>query len=296
MGIKVIFETDFKDLILLKRGKVRDIYDLGKHLLIISTDRLSAFDVVFNEAIPYKGVVLNKLSEFWFAKTSQILENHFVNSEIVKHYPDLQIYSEELKQRAMLVKKAEIIPFECIVRGYLMGSAYEDYKRRGKVGSVKLMEGLELGSKLKEPIFTPSTKEDLGHDRNISYEEFEEALGSKKASFIKEISIKLFKYASNYSLEKGIIIADTKFEFGEIGGRTILVDEIFTPDSSRFLFKEDYERGVINRSLDKQFVRDYLNRIGWNREPPPPHLSEEVIEETSKRYLEIYNLITGLTL
>lgn len=293
MKSKVIYETNFADLRLIKRGKVRDIYDLGEHLLVVSTDRLSAFDVVFNEPIPYKGIVLNKLSEFWFSKTSQIIGNHFISSQVTFYYPNLKKYEKEFDDRAMIVKKAKVIPFECIVRGYLMGSAYDEYKREGKVCSYKLEEGLKLGAKLSKPLFTPSTKEEGKHDRNISFEELKNTIGVEKTDTISRISLDLFEFASLYAISKGIIIADTKFEFGEVEDRIILIDEIFTPDSSRFLLKDDYDKGVIDRSLDKQFVRDYLLTIGWNKEPPPPPLTDDVVKETSKRYLEIYKLLTG---
>lgn len=290
---KAIYETNFKDLKLLKRGKVRDIYDLGKYLLLISTDRLSAFDVVFREPIPNKGIVLNKLSEFWFKKTSNIARNHFISSEVSHYYPQLNKYEEDLKNRSMVVEKTKVIPFEFIVRGHLMGSAYEEYKKDYKVGSYKLEKGLKYGDKLPKPLFTPSTKEEGKHDRNISYEELKDLIGYAKAEEISKVSLSLYEYAYNYALDRGIIIADTKFEFGEIGNEIILIDEIFTPDSSRFILKYDFDRGIVDKSLDKQFVRDYLLSIGWNKEPPPPSLPKEVIEETSKRYLQIYEILTG---
>lgn len=290
---KVIYETNLSGVKLLKRGKVRDIYDLGKHLLLISTDRLSAFDVVFREPIPNKGIVLNKLSEFWFKKTSNIVRNHFISTEVSHYYPELMKYEEELNNRSMIVEKTHVIPFEFIVRGHLMGSAYEEYKKDCKVGSYKLEKGLKYGDKLPKPLFTPSTKEEGKHDRNISYEELKDLIGYAKAEEISKISLNLYEFAYDYALDRGIIIADTKFEFGEIGNEIILIDEIFTPDSSRFILKDDFDKGTVDKSLDKQFIRDYLTSIGWNKEPPPPSLPKEVIEETSKRYLQIYEILTG---
>jgi len=290
---KVIYETNLMDIKLLKRGKVRDIYDLGKHLLLISTDRLSAFDVVFREPIPNKGIVLNKLSEFWFNKTSELVRNHFISTLVSNHYPELMKYEEELKNRSMIVEKTKVIPFEFIVRGHLMGSAYEEYKNDCKVGSYMLEKGLKYGDKLPKPLFTPSTKEEGKHDRNITYEELKDLIGEAKAEKFSKISLNLYEFAYNYALNRGIIIADTKFEFGEIENEIILIDEIFTPDSSRFILKDDFDKGRVDKSLDKQFVRDYLTSIGWNKEPPPPSLPKDVIEETSQRYLKIYELLTG---
>lgn len=292
MGVKIVNKINLPKLKLLKSGKVREIYDLGENILIVSTDRVSAFDVVFNNPIPYKGPVVNKLSEFWFKKTNQIIKNHYVDIDFLSFNNDLKEYSDELELRSMIAKKGRIIPFECIVRGYLMGSAYESYINTKSVSDIYLGEGLKKGSKLPNILFTPSTKEDSGHDINVAYVELENRIGSDYAKTLKEKSIELFEYATEYALEKGLILIDTKFEFAEIDNEIILADEIFTPDSSRFILKSDYEKGMIDLSLDKQYIRNYLIDIKWNKEPPPPELPIEIIEETSKKYLEIYKLFT----
>ena len=292
MDVKIVDKIYLPKLKLLKRGKVREIYDLGENILIISTDRISAFDVVFNNPIPYKGSVVNKLSEFWFKKTDQIIKNHFIDVDILSFNDDLKEYTEELKLRSMIAKKGRIIPFECIVRGYLMGSAFESYLKTKSVSDVYLGEGLRKGSKLPFVLFTPSTKEDTGHDVNVTYQELENKIGRDNAKTLKEKSIELFNYASLFALEKELILIDTKFEFAEINGEIVLADEIFTPDSSRFILKSDYDKGMIDLSLDKQYIRNYLIEIKWNKEPPPPNLPLNIIIETSKRYLEIYKLFT----
>jgi phosphoribosylaminoimidazole-succinocarboxamide synthase len=292
MNLKIVKNPIFPKLKHYKSGKVREVYDLGENILILSTDRISAFDVILNNPIPYKGPVINKLSEFWFTKTSHIIKNHFITADFLSIYRDLLEYYEDLKCRAMIVKKGNVIPFECIVRGYLMGSAYESYLKTKSISDISLGDGFVKGSKLPFVLFTPSTKEDSGHDRNVNYAEFENTLGKEKAKFLKDKSIELFEFVSNCALKKGLILIDTKFEFVEINGELILADEIFTPDSSRFILKEDYDKGCIDLSLDKQYVRNYLLSINWDKTPPSPDLPESVIQETSKRYLEIYKLIT----
>jgi len=293
MKIELVTSTNLENCQLFMRGKVRDVYDLGKHYLIISTDRLSAFDVVFREAIPYKGIVLNQLSEFWFQKTKGIIENHFVSTDVIKQYPDLLPDQNLLSHRSMLVKKAKPMAFEFIVRGYLMGSAFEQYKKDGTIAGKKYTHGLILGSKFKEPLFTPSTKENVGHDVNISFETLVNQIGAEKAIFIKDTSLKLFSEASNHAHKNGILIADTKLEFGETEEGIMLIDEIFTPDSSRFILKADYDIGYSDRTFDKQFVRNFLTDSGWNKEPPPPSLPDDIVQKTSQRYLEAYKLLTG---
>jgi len=292
MRNQLIETTQLGKIDLIARGKVRDVYDLGKHYLIISTDRLSAFDVVFREAIPYKGIVLNKLSEFWFQKTAEIMENHFVSTDVLTFYPNLKPYEDLIADRSMLVKKAKPLSFEFIVRGYLMGSAFEQYKRDYTIAGQTFPHGLVMGSKFTTPLFTPSTKESTGHDVNISMEDLKDAIGEEKAQWLQEKSLMIFEEASQHAIKHGILIADTKFEFGETKDGLMLIDEIFTPDSSRFILQTDYELGYCDRSMDKQFVRNFLTDMGWNKEPPPPSLPPDIVQKTSQRYLEAYRLLT----
>ncbi len=290
--VSILKETHL-DLPLIKRGKVRDIYEIDGSYLIVTTDRISAFDVVFKEPIPFKGIVLNKLSHFWFSKTEDIIENHIISQEVPEK---LSSYKDILEGRVSLVKKADPIPVEAIVRGYLAGSAYKEYRVSGKVCGISLPSGLSLGSKLPEPIFTPSTKEEIGkHDVNITFDEMKERIGEDLSHKIKEISIKIYSKAHDLLLKKGIILADTKFEFGFIDGRLALIDEVLTPDSSRFWKMDDYKKGILV-DMDKQFLRDFLEDCGWDKNPPPPDLPDWVIEETSRRYREIYRIVTGRNL
>ncbi len=275
------------------KGKVRDIYDFGDRLVLVATDRISAYDSVLPDDIPKKGEVLTTLSVFWFNKTQDIIKNHLISASTFDFPIELKAQEEHLKGRSMLVKKTRVYPVECIVRGYLSGSAFSEYKAKGTVSGIKLPAGLVESDELAEPIFTPSTKAESGHDENITFEEMKEIIGEELAIRLKEASLALYKFAADFAEARGIIIADTKFEFGELDGEPILIDEIFTPDSSRFWDKEDYEPGRSQKSFDKQFVRDYLDEIGWDHEPPAPHLSQEVIEETSKKYLEAYKRLTG---
>ena len=279
---------------LANRGKVRDLYDLGEQLLIISTDRISAFDVVLPNGIPYKGQILTGLSEFWFDYTKSIVDNHIITTD-VSQYPDaLQTDAEVLKGRSMLVRKANRIDVECVVRGYIAGSAWSEYKQDGTVCGEKLPAGLVESERLPELIFTPSTKAEQGeHDENISIAEMEEAIGKELSEKIIQTSFALFEAASEHAEKSGIILCDTKFEFGQIDGQLILIDEVFTPDSSRFWPKDEYKPGSSPPSFDKQYVRDYLSDIGWNKEPPVPELPAEVIRQTSEKYLEAYRLIVG---
>ena len=280
--------------VLTNRGKVRDLYDLGDQLLIISTDRISAFDVVLPNGIPYKGQILTGLSEFWFDYTKPIVDNHIITTD-VSQYPDvLQADTEALKGRSMLVRKANRIDIECVVRGYIAGSAWSEYKANGTVCGEKLPAGLTESERLPEPIFTPATKAEQGeHDENISIAEMEERIGKELSKKIIQTSFALFEAASEYAEKSGIILCDTKFEFGQIDGQLILIDEVFTPDSSRFWPKDEYKPGSSPPSFDKQYVRDYLSDIGWNKEPPAPELPAEVIRQTSEKYLEAYRLIVG---
>lgn len=287
-------ETNFENLKLIKRGKVRDIYDLGEYLLIVSTDRISAFDVVMNDGIPFKGIVLTKLSEFWFRFTNEIIDNHLITTDVEKFPEECNPYREILKNRSMLVKKTEVIPIECVVRGYLSGSGWEEYQKSKSVCGIKLPDGLVQSSKLPYPIFTPATKEEVGkHDINITEEEAKKIAGDKVIEFVKEKSIQIYKACYEYAFTRGIIIADTKMEFGKINDKIILIDELLTPDSSRFWPVETYKAGQSQESLDKQFLRDYLIKIGFNRQPPAPKLPDEIIQKTSEKYLEIYERLTG---
>ena len=293
MANRVITQTDFSGLKLLKRGKVRDIYELDEYYLIVSTDRLSAFDVIMNEGIPYKGIVLNKISKFWFDFTKDIIENHIVSFDVENYPAECKPYSEDLRDRSMLVKKAELIPIECIVRGYITGSGLVDYKKTGSICGIKLPEGLVESEKLPQPIFTPSTKAEIGlHDENISEEQAASIIGKDALNEIKNATIQVYSKASEFALSKGIIIADTKMEFGIYQDEVIIVDELLTPDSSRFWPVESYEKGRAQQSFDKQFVRDYLLSIKFNKQPPPPELPVDIINKTSEKYLEIYSRLT----
>ncbi len=272
----------------LHRGKVRDTYEYKGNRLIISTDRVSAFDSVFKEGIPKKGEVLNKLSAFWFRKTEHIIENHFITDAMPGEL-------KAMDGRAMIAKSANVIRMEAVVRGYLTGSGWKEYREKGTLAGIKLPGGLKNGSRLPEPVFTPSTKAETGHDINISVEEAERMFGKEDVDYIKQKAIALYKFAHEYLLPRGLVLADTKFEFGKVGDEIILVDEALTPDSSRYWLKEQYDKGILE-SMDKQFLRDYLEKSGWNKEPPAPSLSEEIVDKTSERYLMAYRMITGATL
>lgn len=289
-----ITKTNFENLKFYKSGKVRDIYDLGEYYLIVSTDRLSAFDVVMNEGIPHKGEVLNLISAFWFNFTKDIIDNHLITINVDDFPEECQPYKEILRNRSMLVKKAELIPIECIVRGYITGSGWNDYKKTGSICGIKLPDGLVESEKLPEPIFTPSTKAKIGlHDENIDEQQAISIVGENTFNYLKEKSIEIYKKASEYALQKGIIIADTKMEFGYYDGKIILIDELLTPDSSRFWPLEEYEKGKPQNSFDKQYVRDYLLSINFNKKPPAPPLPEDVILNTSKKYQEALYKLTG---
>jgi phosphoribosylaminoimidazole-succinocarboxamide synthase len=286
-------EISIPELTLYKKGKVRDVYEVEDKLLIVASDRISAFDYVLPSLVPDKGKILTQLSKFWFDYTALVCPNHLLTAEINEFPPFLQKYSKILEKRSMLVKKTEVVPVECVVRGYLAGSGWKDYRDTGRISGVKLPPGLKDADHLEQLIFTPATKAQEGHDKNISFKEMQKLVGSQLAQKIKRISIKLYQKASFHALKKGIIIADTKFEFGLQNGEILLVDEIFTPDSSRFWPLASYSPGKPQPSLDKQFVRDYLESTSWDKKSPPPPLPESVIRQTAGRYFEIYRLLTG---
>jgi phosphoribosylaminoimidazole-succinocarboxamide synthase len=288
-----MIENESIDFPLFHRGKVRDVYDLDQQLLIVATDRISAFDYVLPTIVPDKGKILHKLSMFWFDFTQSIVPNHIITGDF-EQFPVRLKKSPYLKDRSMLVKKTKRVDIECVVRGYLAGSGWKEYQKSGTVCGIKLPEGLKESSKLPQPIFTPSSKEEGGkHDENISFEETVRRIGKDLAEQIQSISLALYTKVSNYAETKGIILADTKFEFGLMDGKVILIDEIFTPDSSRFWEKEKYREGASQDSLDKQFVRDYLESIAWNKQPPVPSLPAEVVKKTREKYLDAYRRLTG---
>lgn len=286
-------ETNIPELPAPKRGKVRDIYDLGDRLLIVVSDRVSAFDVVLPTGIPDKGKVLNQLSLFWFDHMEDVVKNHVLEWD-VKRYPDmLKGYAEQLEGRSMIVRKAIPFPVECVVRGYLSGSGWEEYKQKGSVCGITLPPNLRESDRLEEPIFTPTTKAEEGHDMAVSMEQVVEIIGAKAAEELKALSIALYRKGAAYAETKGIIIADTKFEFGSLGGETILIDEVLTPDSSRFWSARDYRPGHGQDSFDKQIVRDYLNTLDWRKTYPGPELPEPIVQKTAQRYREIYEILAG---
>lgn len=286
--------TKLGDIKFFKRGKVRDIYDLEDELLIVSTDRISCFDVVLPTVIPNKGEVLTKLSLFWFEFTEDVISNHLITANVDDFPETLVKYKEVLRDRSMLAKKADPIPVECVVRGYLAGSGWEEYQETGSICGLKLPNGLKEADKLPEPIFTPATKEQVGHDVNVTQEYIEKELGKHIVTKLKNVSIALYKKASEYAETRGIIIADTKFEFGKIGEEIILIDEVLTPDSSRFWPKDGYSPGKSQLSFDKQFVRDYLETLDWDKTPPAPELPEEIVTKTSEKYLRALKMIVTI--
>lgn len=289
---KTYSDINIPELHLFKKGKVRNVYEVEDMLFIVASDRISAFDFILPSLIPDKGKILNQLSKFWFDFTSLICPNHMITAAFEEFPSVLKKYREQLEKRSMLAKKTEVFPIECVVRGYLAGSGWKDYKETGKTSGVKLPPGLKESERLEDVIFTPATKAEEGHDINISFKEMQKVTGPELAQKIKKISIDLYQKASLHALSKGIIIADTKFEFGLLDGELILVDEIFTPDSSRFWPVASYKPGGPQPSLDKQFVRDYLLSTDWDRKSPPPPLPPEIIEKTREKYMEIYRLIT----
>ena len=290
----IILESNIKSCPLINRGKVRDLYDLGDQLLIVSSDRISAYDSVLASGIYAKGEVLTQLSKFWFSLTEDIVENHYITDDIAGFSQKLADDLDVLQGRSMVVKKAKPLPIECIVRGYITGSGWAEYKKQGTVCGLKLNDGLVESEKLSEPIFTPSTKAEQGeHDENINFEQCVNIVGSDIANKVKDLSIAIYSKARDYAEIKGILIAGTKFEFGTLdNGEIILIDEVLTPDSSRFWPKALYEAGRGQESYDKQIVRDYLTSIGWDKKPPPPELPDEIAEKTSNKYIEVLDLLT----
>ena len=277
------------------QGKVRDLYDLGDKLLLVASDRISAFDYILEDEIPYKGQLLTQLSCFWFDLLSDVVDNHLISADVADLPEKFKPYADKLAGRFMLVKKANMFPIECIVRGYLTGSGLKDYQKTGAVCGIKLPEGLVNSSKLPETIFTPSTKAEIGdHDENISFEQCEKIIGAEDAAAIRDLTIKVYETAANHAKERGIIIADTKFEFGVYDGKIILGDEVLTPDSSRFWAADTYKVGEEQPSFDKQFVRNWLN-ANWDRTGNPPRLPEDIIKKTSEKYIQAYEKITGKT-
>lgn len=293
MEIPLVKETSISGAKLINRGKVRDIYDAGEALLFVTTDRISAFDVIMEQPIPGKGIVLTQISKFWFGKTRDIVPNHFITDDVSRYPEPFSEYAEMLRGRSMLVKKANPLPVECIVRGYVAGSAWKEYRQFGTIHGARVPKGLKESDRLPEPIFTPSTKAESGHDENISFRKMADIVGRKLATEVRKLSLKIYHRGTEIAEPKGIIIADTKFEFGLIEGQLILIDEVLTPDSSRFWPKESYRPGKSQPSLDKQYLRDYLETLDWDKNPPPPPLPDEIVRNTSLKYQEILRILTG---
>ncbi len=291
--MKPVEKTEIEDAPKPKRGKVRDVYDLGDKLLIVATDRVSAFDVILPDAIAEKGKILTAISLFWFRQTEDIIENHIISADVADFPPPFNGYRELLEGRSILAKKTRVLPVECIVRGYLSGSGWKSYKETGSVCGIKLPAGLKESSKLPEPLFTPSTKAEQGHDVNISFEECQKTAGAAEARMLKDYSLKIYERARSMALKKGIIIADTKMEFGVLDGRIILIDELLTPDSSRFWSVQGYREGTGQDSFDKQLIRDALLSMNWDMRPPAPRLPEEVLLKATQRYREILKTLTS---
>ena len=288
-----VYRTELGEVPLRARGKVRDIYDLGDSLLVVATDRLSAFDYVLPNPIPDKGKVLNQISDFWFRRLERLTPHHVIATD-VDAYPDsLRPYADQLSGRSMLVRKLEMLPVECVARGYLVGSGWKEYRKLGTVCGIRLPEGLEECARLPEPIFTPSTKATDGHDENIPFSEVERLVGAERAVALRSLTLEIYGAGVDYARGRGIIIADTKFEFGMDGDRMVLADEVLTPDSSRFWPAEGYRAGRSQPSFDKQYVRDHLESIGWDKSPPVPELPPEIVQGTRERYLEIFKILTG---
>jgi phosphoribosylaminoimidazole-succinocarboxamide synthase len=293
----ILRETSLPDVKLFSRGKVRDVYEVaGDRLLIVATDRLSAFDVVMAEGIPYKGRVLTQLSLFWFDLLRGVLPSHLLTATLDEYPEELRPFADQLAGRSMLVVKAQPFPIECVVRGYLSGSGWKEYRATGSVCGIKLPAGLEESSPLPEPIFTPATKAQEGHDINITWEETVAHVGRAEAERLRAYSLDLYTKARDYAASRGILIADTKFEFGRHNDNILLIDEVLTPDSSRFWPRDGYQPGRSQPSYDKQFARDYLESISWNKQPPPPPLPPEVVQKTSEKYREAYQRLTGRTI
>lgn len=290
---KVLLQTDMPDIPFLRKGKVRDIYDLGENLLLVASDRISAFDVVLPNGIPGKGRLLTKISLFWFRQMEDIARNHLVASEVDKYPVQCRKYRDQLEGRSMVVRKARPMPVECIVRGYLSGSGWKEYRKSGTICGIRLPEGLVESSRLDDPIFTPSTKADEGHDVNISYDEMKTIVGDGLAGQLRDLSLRIYGKGRELAEKKGIIIADTKFEFGMFDNELILIDEVLTPDSSRFWSAENYSPGKGQDSYDKQIIRDYLLTLDWDQTYPGPHLPDHVVAKAAERYQEIYRILAG---
>lgn len=291
--METLRETNFTEIGTPRRGKVRDVYDLGESLLIVASDRLSAFDVVLPTGIPDKGKVLTRLSAFWFNEVGDIVENHIIETDVERYPEPLKKYKDQLRDRSMIVRKAKVIPIECVVRGYLAGSGWKEYQESRTICGIRLPEDLLESSKLQRPIFTPTTKADEGHDMNITFGQMSEMVGERLAERLLSLSISIYEKACAVAEKRGIIIADTKFEFGLIDGEIIIVDEALTPDSSRFWSKKSYRAGEPQDSYDKQIVRDYLNTLDWGKTYPGPELPAEIVRKTRSRYIEIYEILTG---
>ncbi len=294
MNEKVLVKSVFEDLKLLKRGKVRDVYEVEDKLLIVASDRISAFDVVMDDPIPDKGKILTSISLFWFDQLKSIVPNHVITADVSAYPASCRKYRNELEGRSMVVEKAQPLPVECIVRGYLSGSGWSDYMKDRAICGISLPEGLVESQRLPEPLFTPSTKAEEGiHDENISYDSMREILGDERAAEVRALSLRIYEFGRDLAAQKGIIIADTKFEFGFKGDRLILIDEVLTPDSSRFWPMDIYQAGGPQSSFDKQFLRDYLSTLDWPKTPPPPRLPSEVLQRTREKYLEALMRLTG---
>ncbi|MGB8060898.1 MAG: phosphoribosylaminoimidazolesuccinocarboxamide synthase [Candidatus Sulfotelmatobacter sp.] len=290
----VLIQTDFPDLKLHASGKVRDVYGIDdQQLLFVASDRISAFDYILATGIPHKGRVLNQISLFWFDYLADIVPNHLITADVERYPAAARKYADQLRGRSMLVRRAEMFPVECVVRGYISGSAWKEYKATGKVSGITLPAGLKESDALPEPIFTPSTKATTGHDENISFDQMCKIVGVETASHLRDLALRVYKKAAAYARQRGIIIADTKFEFGRTAHGITLADEVLTPDSSRFWPADKYQPGRAQDSYDKQYVRDYLEQIHWNKQPPAPALPQEVARRTSEKYLEAYFQLTG---
>ena len=293
MPNETVLQLEIPGVKKLKSGKVREIFDLGDRFLFVASDRISVFDVIMPNGIPRKGEVLTQISYFWFAQTESFQPNHLISKAGEPLPSNLQPFADKLAQRSMIVKKAKPLAIECVVRGYLAGSGWKEYKERQSVCGIKLPAGLKDSSELPEPLFTPATKAETGHDENISFEEAVRIVGPDIAERVRAASMKIYNFARDYARKRGIIIADTKFEFGELDGKLILIDEVLTPDSSRFWPADQYQPGKSQPSFDKQFVRDYLETLDWNKTPPGPMLPPDVVAKTTAKYLEAYERLTG---
>jgi phosphoribosylaminoimidazole-succinocarboxamide synthase len=290
---QAITRLDLPGVTKFKSGKVREVFDVGDALLFVASDRISAFDCILPTGIPGKGHVLNQLSAWWFERTRQIVPNHMISTDISRYPTSFQAHASVLKGRSMLVRKAKLIPVECVVRGYLIGSGWKEYKRDGSVCGIPLRKGYRMADRLEEPIFTPAYKAEAGHDENIPFDRVVEIAGADVADKLKSISMQLYKFAADYALQRGIIMADTKFEFGMLDNQIVLIDEVLTPDSSRFWPAATYKPGESPLSFDKQFVRDYLETLDWDKTPPAPPLPDDIVQKTREKYFEAFTLLTG---